>query len=65
VADGSKPGSVSHPLLARLPIDRQREEIFGSLARIEAELGARSQSQSQSQSQSLPILRVRVAGDDR
>jgi hypothetical protein len=63
VADGSKPGSVSHPLLARLPIDRQREEIFGSLARIEAELGARSQSQSQSQS--LPILRVRVAGDDR
>jgi peptidoglycan/xylan/chitin deacetylase (PgdA/CDA1 family) len=33
--------SVTHPLLARLPVARQREEIVGSLDRIEAELGER------------------------
>jgi peptidoglycan/xylan/chitin deacetylase (PgdA/CDA1 family) len=33
--------SVTHPLLARLPVERQREEIVGSLDRIEAELGER------------------------
>lgn len=33
--------SVTHPLLARLPVERQRAEIVGSLERIEAELGER------------------------
>ncbi|HWH12933.1 MAG TPA: polysaccharide deacetylase family protein [Solirubrobacteraceae bacterium] len=34
--------TVTHPLLARLPVERQREEIVGALDRIEAELGERS-----------------------
>jgi peptidoglycan/xylan/chitin deacetylase (PgdA/CDA1 family) len=33
--------TVSHPLLSRLPIERQSAEITGSLDRIEAELGER------------------------
>jgi peptidoglycan/xylan/chitin deacetylase (PgdA/CDA1 family) len=33
--------TVSHPLLSRLPEARQREEIVGSLDRIEQELGER------------------------
>jgi peptidoglycan/xylan/chitin deacetylase (PgdA/CDA1 family) len=33
--------TVNHPLLARLPVARQRAEIAGSLDRIEAELGER------------------------
>ncbi|HUA75916.1 MAG TPA: polysaccharide deacetylase family protein, partial [Solirubrobacteraceae bacterium] len=33
--------TVNHPILASLPQERQREEIAGSIARIEAELGTR------------------------
>ncbi len=33
--------TVNHPILARLPQERQREEIAGSADRIEAELGER------------------------
>ncbi len=33
--------TVNHPLLARLAPERQREEIMGSIERIEAELGER------------------------
>lgn len=33
--------TVTHPILSRLPPSRQREEIIGSLDRIEAELGQR------------------------
>jgi peptidoglycan/xylan/chitin deacetylase (PgdA/CDA1 family) len=33
--------TVTHPILARLPLERQRQEIAGSVERIEAELGER------------------------
>jgi peptidoglycan/xylan/chitin deacetylase (PgdA/CDA1 family) len=33
--------TVTHPVLARLPLSAQREEIVGSIERIEAELGRR------------------------
>ena len=33
--------TLHHPILARLPQERQRQEIAGSIERIEAELGAR------------------------
>ena len=31
--------SVTHPILARAPVDRQREEIFGCATRLAAEMG--------------------------
>jgi peptidoglycan/xylan/chitin deacetylase (PgdA/CDA1 family) len=31
--------TMNHPILTRVPLDRAREEIFGSKARVEAELG--------------------------
>jgi hypothetical protein len=36
--------TVTHPILARLPREQQREEIAGSADRIEAELGERPRS---------------------